>query len=80
MHMLHGDLEADELLVTHCLWRWTKHLRRKLVVEDVEHEAHCHWYSTGTTALLGPVYSSHSWYIESQAPATHDRTASRQSK
>ena len=50
-----GDLEVDELPVTHCLRRWTKHLRRKLMVEDVKHEA---------TAVLGPVHSSHSWYVE----------------
>ena len=47
-------LEVDELPVTHCLWRWTKHLRKKLMVEDVKHEA---------TAVLGPVHSSHSWYV-----------------
>ena len=28
-----GDFEVDKLLVTHCLWRWTKHLRRKLEVD-----------------------------------------------
>ena len=64
MHMPPGYLEVDELPVTHCLWRWTKHLRRKLEVEDVKHEAHCHWYSTGTTALLGPVHNGHSRYAE----------------
>ena len=50
-----GDLEVDELPVTHCLWRWTKFLRRKIMVEEVKHEA---------TAVLGPVHSSHSWYVE----------------
>ena len=33
MHMPPGDVEADELPATHCLWRWTKHIRGKLVVE-----------------------------------------------
>ena len=58
-----GDLDVDELPVTHCLWRWTKHLRRKLMVEDVKHEA---------TAVLGPVQSSHSWCVE-----THEFPSAR---
>ena len=55
---------------------------KEIMVEVVKHEA---------TAVLGPIHSSHSWYVETHEfpsalyltcfkPATLDTTASRQSK
>ena len=55
------DLEVDELPLA-------QRLRGKLMVEDAKHEAHCHWYFAGTTALLGLVHNSHNWYVDTHEP------------
>ena len=59
-----GDLKIDELPVTYCLWRWTKHLRRKLTIEDVKHEA--------TAFLVQSTAATVGWLklMNSQAPCT----------